>query len=236
MEFLRDSFSRTHVGQAVAGASFFAGTAVVFGGKYMIAKWKFEMGNRNRHFQLLGPALTRAPILSAFPNWTREQLQQGLERRMDSSCSNEVQQVEEFRVYVYFNDSSTRENGLRMRQILQQEKDAETSYRNKWPSSRYAMDLQFGPVVEQSQNVEWGYYEILVRKQELHELLTFLMFQHRKNSVLIVPIALGEVYNHTERALWLGDKVPVNMDTHNEADTTVKNKLRKLLNAAEKDQ
>lgn len=57
-----------------------------------------------------------------------------------------------------------------------------------------------------------NYYRLTVKKENFQEVVTYLMFKHQHNSVLIVPAALGNEANYVQRAMWIGEPVELNMN------------------------
>lgn len=55
-------------------------------------------------------------------------------------------------------------------------------------------------------------FQITVSKEEMGSVLLVVMKYHKNLSVLIHPCMNEDLLDHTERAMWLGDKVELNLD------------------------
>ena len=56
-----------------------------------------------------------------------------------------------------------------------------------------------------------GSFQVWVPRTSLDQMISWLMLNRRGHSCLIHPITRYEVLDHTERALWLGEKMPLNL-------------------------
>jgi len=74
----------------------------------------------------------------------------------------------------------------------------------------------------------WSYLEIQFEATDHTNILTFLQFHHKNNSVLIHPISVYHGLNHTTRALWLGDKQPVKTDFLADFDRSVVEEINRV--------
>jgi len=56
-----------------------------------------------------------------------------------------------------------------------------------------------------------GSYEIMFLKEEMSHLVSWIMQNHGPHSVLMHPLTRYELCDHTIRAMWLGQPLPLNM-------------------------
>eukprot|EP01130_Rhizamoeba_saxonica_P009300 TRINITY_DN3773_c0_g1_i2.p1 TRINITY_DN3773_c0_g1~~TRINITY_DN3773_c0_g1_i2.p1 ORF type:complete len:123 (-),score=23.01 TRINITY_DN3773_c0_g1_i2:113-481(-) len=102
-----------------------------------------------------------------------------------------------------------------MRAELMQEPEREKAYLARAPSTD-SLNLSFGPVFEVASGRAphtWGSYEIIVQREDLADMVDYMMFRHQQNPVLVHPVAMGETLNHTDRAMWFGTPTDLNMDS-----------------------
>lgn len=105
------------------------------------------------------------------------------------------QAIQNFHVHVYY-DSATRETAARVRDALAAQFDVELG---RWRDD---------PVGPHPQSM----YQVKFAPEEFAKIVPWLMLHHEGLPVLIHPSTADDVSDHTERALWLGEKLALNIE------------------------
>ena len=107
-----------------------------------------------------------------------------------------------FHAHIYFNNPRERELAMQLREQLQAQgfKTAQISR---------LVDRPIGPH-------PYPMFEADFQSSEFTQIITWLMYHRTELSILIHPVTEPEMENapmdHTDRAMWLGESVPLNID------------------------
>ncbi|MBI3798126.1 MAG: 4,5-dioxygenase [Deltaproteobacteria bacterium] len=107
---------------------------------------------------------------------------------------NDTAEIKNFHAHVYF-DPATRETATRVRDGLAERFDVELG---RW------QDKPVGPHPQ-------SMYQVKFAPEEFGKLVPWLMLHHQELDVLIHPSTGDDVGDHTDRALWLGEKLALNI-------------------------
>jgi len=107
---------------------------------------------------------------------------------------NDTAEIKNFHAHVYF-DPNTRETATRVRDGLAERFDVELG---RWH------DKPVGPHPQ-------SMYQVKFAPEEFGKLVPWLMLHHQELDVLIHPSTGDDVGDHTDRALWLGEKLALNI-------------------------
>lgn len=118
---------------------------------------------------------------------------------------NDTSEIKGFHAHVYF-DSTTRDVAARVRDGLAERFDVELGRWHEKP---------VGP------HPQWM-YQVKFSPAEFGKLVPWLMLNHEGLAVLIHPETGEDVGDHTDRALWLGEKLALNIDFLRRVNTVQK--------------
>jgi DOPA 4,5-dioxygenase len=104
-------------------------------------------------------------------------------------------EIKNFHAHVYF-DPATRDAAARVRDGLAERFEVELG---RWH------DKPIGPHPK-------SMYQVKFSPEEFGKLVPWLMLHHEALDVLIHPSTGEDVEDHTNRALWLGKKLELNID------------------------
>jgi DOPA 4,5-dioxygenase len=104
-------------------------------------------------------------------------------------------EIKNFHAHVYY-DSDTRETASRVRDALAARFEVELG---RWREE---------PVGPHPQAM----YQVKFAPEEFGEIVPWLMLHHEGLNVLIHPSTDNDVSDHTDRALWLGEKLELNIE------------------------
>ncbi|HEV8718933.1 MAG TPA: DOPA 4,5-dioxygenase family protein [Candidatus Binatia bacterium] len=107
---------------------------------------------------------------------------------------NDTAEIKGFHAHVYY-DPGTREVAARVRDGLAEHFDVELG---RWH------DKPVGPHPQ-------SMYQVKFSPEEFGKLIPWLMLHHEGLDVLIHPSTGDDVGDHTHRALWLGEKLALNI-------------------------
>jgi DOPA 4,5-dioxygenase len=105
------------------------------------------------------------------------------------------QQIKNFHAHVYY-DPETRDVAAHVRDAIAEQFDTELG---RW------RDEPVGPHPK-------SMYQVKFSPQEFGKVVPWLMLNHQGLDVLIHPSTDDDVGDHTHRALWLGEKLALNID------------------------
>ena len=105
------------------------------------------------------------------------------------------QSIKNFHAHVYY-DSATRESAARVRDDLAARFEVELG---RW------RDEPVGPHPQ-------AMYQVKFAPEEFAKIVPWLMLHHEGLNILIHPSTDDDVRDHTERALWLGEKLELNIE------------------------
>jgi aromatic ring-cleaving dioxygenase len=109
--------------------------------------------------------------------------------------SNTLQAITGFHVHVYF-DPPTRTTALAVRDGLAERFDVELGRIHDRPMGPHPKSM----------------YQVKFAPSEFSALVQWLMINHAGLDVLIHPETGDDVADHTEQALWLGQKLDLNIE------------------------
>lgn len=115
---------------------------------------------------------------------------------------NDTAEITGFHAHVYY-DPSTREAAARVRDGLAEQFDVELG---RWH------DKPIGPHPQ-------SMYQVKFAPEQFGVLVPWLMLHHEGLDVLIHPSTDDAMGDHTDRALWLGEKLALNMDVLRRVNT-----------------
>ena len=105
------------------------------------------------------------------------------------------QTIQNFHAHVYY-DTATREVAAQVRDALAERFEVELG---RW------RDEPVGPHPK-------SMYQVKFAPEEFGKLVPWLMLHHQGLDILIHPSTEDDVSDHTERALWLGKPLALNID------------------------
>ena len=108
---------------------------------------------------------------------------------------NDTAEIKGFHAHVYF-DPATREAAARVRDGLAARFEVELG---RWH------DKPIGPHPK-------SMYQVKFAPDQFGKLVPWLMLHHKGLDVLIHPSTDEDVGDHTDRALWLGEKLALNIE------------------------
>jgi DOPA 4,5-dioxygenase len=108
-----------------------------------------------------------------------------------------------FHVHVHFSGYPMRKRAMRIREHVKQLARSSVIAADIGPL--FDVPGQAGPHTLPS-------FEIQCTPQHLGLVLAYLTMHQHGLAILVHPLGVGEVLNHTERAFWLGDAIPLNLD------------------------
>lgn len=108
---------------------------------------------------------------------------------------NKTNDIKNFHAHVYY-DSHTREMAARVRDALAAQFEVELG---RW------RDEPVGPHPQ-------AMYQVKFAPEEFGKIVPWLMLHHEALAVLIHPSTDDEVSDHTDRALWLGKQLELNIE------------------------
>jgi len=111
--------------------------------------------------------------------------------------------IKGFHAHVYF-DPATREAASRVRDGLAERFDVELG---RW------QDKPIGPHPK-------SMYQVKFSPEEFGKLVPWLMLHHEGLDVLVHPLTGDDVADHTENALWLGEKLALKIEVLRQLSTT----------------
>jgi DOPA 4,5-dioxygenase len=117
--------------------------------------------------------------------------------------SNNTTKITGFHAHVYF-DPATREVASRVRDGLAERFDVELG---RWH------DKPIGPHPK-------SMYQVKFSPEEFGKLVPWLMLHHEGLDVLVHPLTGDDVADHTENALWLGEKLALKIEVLRQLSTT----------------
>lgn len=103
-------------------------------------------------------------------------------------------EITSFHAHIYF-DATTRAAAARVRDGLAAQFDVELGRWHEQPIGPHPQPM----------------YQVKFMPSEFGTLVPWLMLHHENLPVLIHPNTGDEVGDHTHRALWLGEKLPLNI-------------------------
>jgi DOPA 4,5-dioxygenase len=103
--------------------------------------------------------------------------------------------VKNFHAHVYF-DPDTREAATRVRDALAERFDVELGRWHEKPIGPHPKSM----------------YQVKFAPEEFGNLVPWLMLHHEGLDVLIHPSTDDDVGDHTHRALWLGERLDLNIE------------------------
>lgn len=109
--------------------------------------------------------------------------------------SNTNTEIRNFHAHVYY-DVATRETASRVRDALAERFEVELG---RWREE---------PVGPHPQSM----YQVKFSPEEFNQVVPWLMLHHEGLNVLIHPSTDDAVSDHTDRALWLGKKLELNIE------------------------
>jgi DOPA 4,5-dioxygenase len=109
--------------------------------------------------------------------------------------TDDTTEIKNFHAHVYF-ELDTRETAARVRDGLAERFDVELG---RWH------DKPVGPHPQ-------SMYQVKFLPGEFGKLVPWLMLHHQDLNVLIHPSTGDDVGDHTDRALWLGEKLALNIE------------------------
>ena len=115
---------------------------------------------------------------------------------------NDTAEIKGFHAHVYY-DPSTREVAARVRDGVAAQFDVELG---RWH------DKPVGPHPQ-------SMYQVKFAPEQFGVVVPWLMLHHEGLDVLIHPSTDDAVGDHTDRALWLGEKLALNVDVLRRANT-----------------
>ena len=115
---------------------------------------------------------------------------------------NDTAEINGFHAHVYY-DPSTREVAARVRDGVAERFDVELG---RWH------DKPIGPHPK-------AMYQVKFAPEQFGVVVPWLMLHHEGLDVLIHPSTEDALGDHTDRALWLGEKLALNVDVLRRANT-----------------
>lgn len=115
---------------------------------------------------------------------------------------NDTAEINGFHAHVYY-DPSTREVAARVRDGVAEQFDVELG---RWH------DKPIGPHPK-------SMYQVKFAPEQFGVVVPWLMLHHEGLDVLIHPSTEDAVGDHTDRALWLGEKLALNVDVLRRVNT-----------------
>jgi DOPA 4,5-dioxygenase len=109
--------------------------------------------------------------------------------------STSSSKIKNFHAHIYY-DSDTRETAARVRDALAAQFEVELG---RW------RDEPVGPHPQ-------AMYQVKFAPEEFGEIVPWLMLHHEDLDVLIHPSTDDDVRDHTDRALWLGKRLELNIE------------------------
>jgi aromatic ring-cleaving dioxygenase len=107
---------------------------------------------------------------------------------MSPSC------ITDFHAHVYF-DSQSREAAALLREELS------------------ALQVRLGNWHEQPIGPHpQGMYQVVFMPEQFHPVVTWLMLHRRGLNILVHPETGNDLLDHTDHALWLGEKLPLKLE------------------------
>jgi DOPA 4,5-dioxygenase len=108
---------------------------------------------------------------------------------------NPTVEIKNFHAHVYF-DLESRETAARIREGLNDRFEVQLG---RWH------DAIVGPHPK-------SMYQVLFSPQQFGEVVPWLMLNREGLDILIHPTTGDDVIDHTDHALWLGEKLPLNIE------------------------
>jgi len=133
------------------------------------------------------------------------QLDQKLDSRQSRTESSSVQSTEipaAYHMHVYFVQSNTldRLSAMKLRASLE------------LMTKQKLFEVSLGPVNDVPRGPHpIASYEVHIDASQLSRVVGWMMLNHGSHSVLLHPLTSNEVLDHTTRAMWLGEKLALNL-------------------------
>lgn len=113
----------------------------------------------------------------------------------ENLMSDQTIEITSFHAHIYF-DATTRDVAARVREEL----DGRFSVRlGRWH------DKPIGPHLK-------SMYQVAFTPDQFDKVLPWLMLHREGLDILVHPVTGDDVVDHTDHALWLGEKLGVNVD------------------------
>jgi DOPA 4,5-dioxygenase len=104
-------------------------------------------------------------------------------------------EIKNFHAHVYF-DPASRETAARVREGLSKQFDVQLG---RWH------DATIGPHPK-------SMYQVLFLPHQFGEVVPWLMLNREGLDILVHPTTGDDLVDHTSHALWLGEKLPLNLE------------------------
>jgi DOPA 4,5-dioxygenase len=104
--------------------------------------------------------------------------------------------IKDFHAHVYY-DPDTRDRAAQIRDALAAQFDVRLGRWHDQPVGPHPISM----------------YQVVFLPQLFGEIVPWLMLHHQGLSILVHPTTGDDVVDHTDHALWLGEKLDLNIDS-----------------------
>ncbi|CAG8510761.1 18564_t:CDS:2 [Acaulospora morrowiae] len=142
-------------------------------------------------------------IKSHDPIAVKQELEEEKSSETRSSLDEELEEIKEFHFHVYFfqDNQKNRESALALR-----EKIVELTKKGFFHPVPFH-NINFSPVGPHS----IGSYEVWCPKEYFSRTYSWFLLNRGVHSVLVHPLTKEQLIDHTDRAAWMGQSVPLDL-------------------------